>query len=282
MQLGNSFNARRVNPALNVFARLFDNAYFLAIMVAAMGMQVLMVEAFGSFANTTHQSWQQWLIAMAFGAASWIWGVVLYFLWGVVCHFIPQWAEDSVSTTDSDAFEGAQLHDKRYSFKRPDNADEVSVLRQRIKSRSSFSHHGGLPIVEGGVASLGAPVAQLGMIGAVTSSGGGSNSRLVSSMSARRANPGGNSARRSGGTVSFQPVGQPVRADGSQAAQGELPDAAAPGGASAAQISASASWPRSVLGPSGEPIDASKAALPSSRKQQEGGVQVIEELDELI
>ena len=281
MQLGNSFNARRVNPALNVFARIFDNAYFLCIIVAAMGMQALMVEVFGSFANTTGQTWQQWLIAMAFGFASWIWGLVLFAAWALICKIKPSLSEDSISSVDGDAFEGAHLHDRRYSFKRPDNADEVSVLRQRIKSRSSFSHHGGIPIDAAGAgASLGAPVAQLGVIGAI-SAGSGSNSRLVSSMSARRANPGGNSARRSGGTVSFQPVGQPTKAD---QPHGELPEAAAnaPGGVSASQISASASWPRSVLGPGGEPVDASKAAQPAQRKQQEGGVQVIEELDELI
>jgi len=180
LQLGNAFNARRVNPCLNVFERIFSNAYFLLIMMAAMGVQAMMVELFSSFANTTGQTWDMWLIAMAWGCGSIVWGVVLFYVWQVLVRYYPSWEEDSISRVDTDAFEGAHLHDRRYSFKRP---EEEHSVRQRAKSRSSFSHHGVSPLHDN-------HGKDVGVVGAVTGSSG-SNSRLVSSMSARRANPGG-------------------------------------------------------------------------------------------
>jgi hypothetical protein len=191
-----------------------------------------------------------------------VWGVVLFFVWKVLVHYFPSWEEDSISRVDSDAFEGAHLHDRRYSFKRP---DEEHSVRQRAKSRSSFSHHGASPLHDN-------QGKDVGVVGAVTGSSG-SNSRLVSSMSARRANPGGNSARRSGGAV-FQPVG------GNEERHGELPlDVnAAAAGPSAAQLAASASWPRGPVDPQAE----ANKALGSHARANDGGVEVIEELDELI
>jgi len=273
LQLGNAFNARRVNPALNVFERIFDNAYFLCIIGAACGVQAMMVELFGSFANTTGQTWDMWLIAMAWGVGSVIWGVVLFQIWQVIIKRFPSWNEDSISRVDADAFEGAHLHDRRYSFKRPEELE--NSVRQRAKSRSSFSHHGASPLHDNHGKDL-AP----GVVGAITGNvQSGSSSRLVSSMSARRAtNPGGHSARRSGGAVF-----QPISADDSNATHGghgELPLDAGAAGASSAQVAASQSWPRAVMGPSGEPVEGAVAV--AKPVKGDGGVEVIEELDELI
>jgi len=271
MQIGNWFNARRVDPAINVYSRMFNNAYYILIVLGAMGMQVLMVEVFGSFAKTTHQTWGRWVCAIVVGFFSQPMGIFFYFLWQAInkVHPLP----DEIVTLNADSFEGAHLQDRRYSFRRPDTAEELSV-RQRP------SHHGAHAINP-------LDLAPHGPVGQALS--GQSSSRLMSSMSARRAATG--SARRStgGAAVSFQAVNanpNPTRsARGEGATAGEL-DAA-----SAQQLAAAASWPRlsatqqaaqqAGAGEDATTHDTTKTKRVNS-KGQGSSVQVIDELDELI
>lgn len=53
---------------MNVFERFFDNYIFSAVLIITLGMQVLMVQVFGSFANTVSQSGALWGYAIMFGA----------------------------------------------------------------------------------------------------------------------------------------------------------------------------------------------------------------------
>jgi Ca2+-transporting ATPase len=117
LQLVNSFNVRHVNPILD---GLFVNPYFLGITGASMAIQIMMVELFGSFANTTGQSYEQWLLTMAFAVGSIPWGIALDGLWCLALKLKPDFQdEDALMVIDSQAFEGTQPLDHQYNFKRP-------------------------------------------------------------------------------------------------------------------------------------------------------------------
>ena len=71
MQLFNEVNSRKCNGEFNIFEKFFDNWIFSAVMIGTLGGQALMVEVFGSFAQTTHQTGNLWGWAIFFGVISW-------------------------------------------------------------------------------------------------------------------------------------------------------------------------------------------------------------------
>jgi hypothetical protein len=77
-QFFNEINSRKVNAGeLNIFAGFFENLWFTGVLLITAGMQVLMIEVFGSFASTIHQPWQLWVVAIALGVTQLITGFVL-------------------------------------------------------------------------------------------------------------------------------------------------------------------------------------------------------------
>jgi len=105
MQLFNEFNARKVNAEQNIFEGVFTNWVFWMILIISVGLQILMVEVFGPFVETEPLPWQEWLICIAFGAASLVMGVILRLIpvnvdWGRVgppagafARDLPEWLE---------------------------------------------------------------------------------------------------------------------------------------------------------------------------------------------
>ncbi len=55
LQIFNELNSRKVNGEWNIFERFFDNGIFTYVLLASLGMQLLMVEVFGSFASTVRR-----------------------------------------------------------------------------------------------------------------------------------------------------------------------------------------------------------------------------------
>jgi hypothetical protein len=160
------------DPALNVFEGVTRNVLFPAIIVCAMGVQAMMVELFGAFANTTGQTYQQWLIDMAFGVGSIVWGVVLWTVWThVVLRVRPDMGEDTVATTDKHAFVGAHLYGRTYSFRRP----TIAAAKSYSSLHTTMPDNAAPLQASNNFARVGGP---------------GSSSRLLS-MSARRINPTG-------------------------------------------------------------------------------------------
>eukprot|EP01126_Amoeba_proteus_P007992 TRINITY_DN1292_c0_g2_i3.p1 TRINITY_DN1292_c0_g2~~TRINITY_DN1292_c0_g2_i3.p1 ORF type:complete len:1024 (+),score=224.20 TRINITY_DN1292_c0_g2_i3:30-3074(+) len=79
-QFFNEINCRRLEGA-NIFRGFFNNQLFVSILVASTFVQYLMVQYFGSFAETIPLNRSQWLFCV--GAAS------LSIPWGLVLHSIP-------------------------------------------------------------------------------------------------------------------------------------------------------------------------------------------------
>lgn len=118
MQLFNEFNARKIEGEMNIFEGIMTNPYFLIIVAVSGGVQAMMVELFGPFANTTHQTWQMWLLAIGFGCGSFPMGFVLRFIRPIIAKFFNLSDVNEEDPALKTAFEGAMLDDPRYSFKR--------------------------------------------------------------------------------------------------------------------------------------------------------------------
>jgi magnesium-transporting ATPase (P-type) len=58
LQIFNELNSRKVNGEWNIFEKFFDNWIFTYVLLASLGMQLLMVEVFGSFASTVRLACQ--------------------------------------------------------------------------------------------------------------------------------------------------------------------------------------------------------------------------------
>ncbi len=58
LQIFNELNSRKVNGEWNIFEKFFDNWIFTYVLLASLGMQLLMVEVFGSFASTVRHACQ--------------------------------------------------------------------------------------------------------------------------------------------------------------------------------------------------------------------------------
>lgn len=67
-QLFNEFNARRTNNDWKVFAGVFSNGLFIAIIVTTIFVQVLLAEFGGNFTKTSGITFVQWLVCFALGA----------------------------------------------------------------------------------------------------------------------------------------------------------------------------------------------------------------------
>ncbi len=70
LQLFNEINSRKVNEEWNVFEGLFTNYMFGMILLITVFVQVIMVEFFGDFAQTTGLTWSEWLSSIGIGAIS--------------------------------------------------------------------------------------------------------------------------------------------------------------------------------------------------------------------
>jgi len=77
MQLFNEINSRKCNDEFNVFEGFFTNWIYHTILIITIGFQILMVQVFGPFAETTGLTGAEWGICIGFGALSLVLGVLL-------------------------------------------------------------------------------------------------------------------------------------------------------------------------------------------------------------
>ncbi|KAI8388871.1 PMCA-type calcium-translocating P-type ATPase [Radiomyces spectabilis] len=80
LQVFNEINCRRIDGTLNVFKNIFDNWIFLAVQVAVIGGQILIVTFGGIAFKTVPLSPLQWLITVAIGSLSIPVGMVIRLL----------------------------------------------------------------------------------------------------------------------------------------------------------------------------------------------------------
>lgn len=62
---------------INVFRGIFSSWVFVAVLVATVGSQVIIVELLGTFATTVPLNWKLWLASVVIGAISMPFGVLL-------------------------------------------------------------------------------------------------------------------------------------------------------------------------------------------------------------
>ncbi|KFK34968.1 hypothetical protein AALP_AA5G217200 [Arabis alpina] len=75
-QVFNEVNSREIEK-INVFKGMFKSWVFVAVMIATVGFQVIIVEFLGAFASTVPLSWQHWLLCILIGSLSMILAVGL-------------------------------------------------------------------------------------------------------------------------------------------------------------------------------------------------------------
>lgn len=112
LQLFNMFNSRKVNGEMNVFENIFDNPVFAIIFLICVGLQVIIVELAGPFAQTEGQTWDMWLIAIGFGMTA----IPI----GHLARMIKVDVQFGELVTPPFAFANTKLDDPLYSFHRPD------------------------------------------------------------------------------------------------------------------------------------------------------------------
>jgi len=131
LQLFNEINSRKVNEELNVFDHFFENWLFSTILVGTIGFQILMVEVFGSFADTTGLSWSLWICSIVIGFFS--------IPFGFFVRVIPVNSEWGRISIPEDTFLGAKLEgcddDTMHSNGHSEEKDRL------VKSRSSVEMH---------------------------------------------------------------------------------------------------------------------------------------------
>lgn len=62
---------------INVFRGFFSSWVFIAVLVATVGFQVIIVEFLGTFATTVPLNWKLWMATVVIGAISMPFGVLL-------------------------------------------------------------------------------------------------------------------------------------------------------------------------------------------------------------
>ncbi|KAF5198684.1 Calcium-transporting atpase, partial [Thalictrum thalictroides] len=65
----NEINSRDMEK-INVFRGMFQSWVFIAVMIATVVFQVIIIQFMGTFANTVPLNWQLWLISVLIGAVS--------------------------------------------------------------------------------------------------------------------------------------------------------------------------------------------------------------------
>lgn len=145
MQIGNAFNSRTVEPSLDQFSGLWENKIFLAIMAVIVGVQALMVEFAGDFAQTQSQSAEMWGIAILFGFGSLPVGFLLAIVWAQLVCAMPERTADQVAEPDPHAFDGAHLDDQAYSHKRPEPSIEAELTMRANSRRDLYALPEGAP-----------------------------------------------------------------------------------------------------------------------------------------
>ncbi|WCJ33428.1 Calcium-transporting ATPase 1 [Euphorbia peplus] len=68
-QVFNEINSRQIEK-INIFRGMFNSWVFLAVMVATVTFQIIIVEFLGAFASTVPLSWQMWAFSVVIGAIS--------------------------------------------------------------------------------------------------------------------------------------------------------------------------------------------------------------------
>jgi P-type Ca2+ transporter type 2C len=103
LQFFNEINSRKVNNEMNVFEKFFDNAIFSGILIVTLIFQFLMIQFFGSFADTEALDIYQWLATIGLGFTS--------IPFGYVVRLFTMDNSDGMIDLDPDVvFEGANLH----------------------------------------------------------------------------------------------------------------------------------------------------------------------------
>jgi Ca2+-transporting ATPase len=95
MQIFNEVNARRVQNERDVFRGIFDNYFFVGVMVITVILQALIVEVGGRVTSTYGLNAKEWGYTIAVGFGVWIWGQVVT--------SIPVDLSDGVNVVDKDA-----------------------------------------------------------------------------------------------------------------------------------------------------------------------------------
>jgi len=114
LQVFNEINSRKCNSnEHNVFEKFFENWIFTVILIVTAFFQFLMVQFFGSFADTTGLDAGQWFFCIGIGATCLIFGVIV--------RLVPM--DDSKGMVDipDDTFAGANLD-------RPDDEEPLSSV----------------------------------------------------------------------------------------------------------------------------------------------------------
>ncbi|ETO28519.1 ATPase, Ca++ transporting, plasma membrane 1 isoform 1 [Reticulomyxa filosa] len=73
LQIFNEINARKVQNEWNVFSGIFQNAYFVTVIVVTIVVQVLIVNFGGEFTRTVPLGWKAWLWSIGASAGILIW-----------------------------------------------------------------------------------------------------------------------------------------------------------------------------------------------------------------
>lgn len=104
LQLFNELNCRRLDNDINIFKNISTAHLFICITVVACILQVQIIEEFGTFMQTKHQTYIQWFIAIQLGFTQLLTGACIKC---ILPYFIPE--NDGYIFRDNDPYEGATI-----------------------------------------------------------------------------------------------------------------------------------------------------------------------------
>lgn len=113
MQLFNEINTRKLHDEINVFEGMCQNAWFVIIWVASIGVQVFItqiinynVDGYNKVFYTTQLDWYQWSLCLLLGIGALIWGILMRIVIRPSCLVCCSCAEKEVDEDElQDAYE---------------------------------------------------------------------------------------------------------------------------------------------------------------------------------
>ncbi|KAG2453047.1 hypothetical protein HYH02_002382 [Chlamydomonas schloesseri] len=79
-QVANEVNARRINDEYDIFAGLFTNWIFMAVLAITMGAQAIIINFLGMFFKVQPLDWKEWLVSLAIGSGAWPLSLITRFI----------------------------------------------------------------------------------------------------------------------------------------------------------------------------------------------------------
>jgi len=141
MQIFNEINARQLHDEINIFKNITENKYFLVIFFSTVFTQVFIVEILNGFIaigggkpknaffKTTHLTWDQWLIGLAFAVLGNVWGILIRVIIRPNCFSKLEQAGEFSNETEM----MSSLHE---------NPDSSSVISKRIAKSTTMAKGG--------------------------------------------------------------------------------------------------------------------------------------------